>query len=965
MSLSSLENRVERLEQETRLLRRRVAQLEEKSGIAEIPRRADPVTPALSQTAPAGQSHLPPPLPGFRPPPAQATDEAPLFAAVRPLSGSGDRKTVVHPPDATNQSDEPRIPAWQASPEPAGPQGPSFSDRLRAWGMLPPSEGDREVALGAWWATRIGAVLGVLAAVFLAVYVSLDTAPWVRWLQLLAVAAGVTFAGWRLEQRIENFGRVVLGLGLSLVFFAAVAGYAIPAVRVFETAAAGAAAQGAAILLMLGFALTRDSERLSALAVIFGALAALWGRTLEIPELGWTALAALLLLSLALRSLNAWGLPLLIALPAAGVGLWLDAAKLGGVNVALPIAGVVWLMTWAQEVHLARQAKGDRTIARILLSLNGGIAVLIGWRIFTQLGNPERLDAFFLGAGILFLAAAAVHRFAVPGRWGFSFHFIKGATLLLLAAVMYFDGPARWFSVLAQAWLWLLAARRENIRLLEYSAALVWLVSVAVAAHTLLRDGFQPDLRIWSGLWLAAAALWAHVWIRTERFAKDREVRAAPIAWRPGVAGIPLVFASLVWWFTQWNDPVRAAVALVAAGLFAGSAALLRSRFIGALAGLWWLLGALALFIFAQERPGLNAWVGAGLASIPLTAAAWSVRHRNDGPATMILAAGASGLVAARAGILWLPAACLPLLLGVLALGALAVARRSGPDARWSGPLGFMLPLMGAVVLLSFGFASQRADYPWLWIAGGGLLLAIPTLWLRFPCERDAWPRHSETWSPDAFMLGASAVLVLITSRLVAGGILATELVWTCIAVAVVLGLGAARLRVPHAAVMALLALAVGLFLQVILRFDAGDSPMLQILALSLGALTLGAGAFREFWSRDALAEHHKLLLCFTAAIGTALLADAAWMLPGGANRHVTALWGLTGVLVFAGGLAGNWRPWRFAGLALLGLSIARLFVVDMNSTLTRIFAFAALAVVLLIVGWLYQRFGERLSKRE
>ena len=64
--------------------------------------------------------------------------------------------------------------------------------------LWPPSgEENAEVRLGAWWATRIGALLAVIGVVFLGLYVSRDSAPWLRLAEVMAVTAGVLgFGAW-------------------------------------------------------------------------------------------------------------------------------------------------------------------------------------------------------------------------------------------------------------------------------------------------------------------------------------------------------------------------------------------------------------------------------------------------------------------------------------------------------------------------------------------------------------------------------------------------------------------------------------------------------------------------------------------------------------------------------------------------------------------------------------------------
>lgn len=169
----------------------------------------------------------------------------------------------------------PPLPVWVSappSPEPVGPAGPPvwqlWLQRLQLW--PPQGEGNLEIRLGAWWATRIGALLAVIGVVFFGVYLSLDTSPAVKFTELLAIAAGVTWAGRRLEARLPRYGVVVLAAGLAMGYFAIYAGYALPAVKVFHSPWLAAAAQLAAAGALGAVAVRRRHETVATVALALG-----------------------------------------------------------------------------------------------------------------------------------------------------------------------------------------------------------------------------------------------------------------------------------------------------------------------------------------------------------------------------------------------------------------------------------------------------------------------------------------------------------------------------------------------------------------------------------------------------------------------------------------------------------------------------------------------------------------------
>ncbi len=76
-----------------------------------------------------------------------------------------------------------------------------------------------------------------------------------------------------------------------------------------------------------------------------------------------------------------------------------------------------------------------------------------------------------------------------------------------------------------------------------------------------------------------------------------------------------------------------------------------------------------------------------------------------------------------------------------------------------------------------------------------------------------------------------------------------------------------------------------------------------------------------------------------------------------GLAPYATASCGVVAVSLFLAGLFGRSRPHRLTGLVGLAVCVARVFLVDLDSTLYRIAAFVAVGIVLLWVGFSYHRF--------
>jgi hypothetical protein len=84
-----------------------------------------------------------------------------------------------------------------------------------------------------------------------------------------------------------------------------------------------------------------------------------------------------------------------------------------------------------------------------------------------------------------------------------------------------------------------------------------------------------------------------------------------------------------------------------------------------------------------------------------------------------------------------------------------------------------------------------------------------------------------------------------------------------------------------------------------------------------------------------------------------------------GVESKATVCWGLTAIGLFLAGLTAGLRPFRLAGLLGLVCAILRMFIVDIDDGLQRIFAFAGIAVVLLVIGYLYNRFRHLIERAD
>jgi uncharacterized membrane protein len=79
-------------------------------------------------------------------------------------------------------------------------------------------------------------------------------------------------------------------------------------------------------------------------------------------------------------------------------------------------------------------------------------------------------------------------------------------------------------------------------------------------------------------------------------------------------------------------------------------------------------------------------------------------------------------------------------------------------------------------------------------------------------------------------------------------------------------------------------------------------------------------------------------------------------------HTAVSAMWGLIGLALLYAGLRRRGRSLRLAGFALLGVSLAKIFLYDLSalSSVARALSFLAVGAVFLLGAFFYQRLGAR-----
>jgi uncharacterized membrane protein len=146
------------------------------------------------------------------------------------------------------------------------------------------------------------------------------------------------------------------------------------------------------------------------------------------------------------------------------------------------------------------------------------------------------------------------------------------------------------------------------------------------------------------------------------------------------------------------------------------------------------------------------------------------------------------------------------------------------------------------------------------------------------------------------------------------------------------------------------------------------DSVPQAIVALVLVIVGVLAGAaLLDDESRDAENGAASIVAAGLGLyLGSVLVVELAGGHPGGVEQQaqlaLSAFWAVLGFGSLVAGLVRDARPLRLAGLSLLGLAVAKVFVVDLAAleSIVRVGSFLALGLLLLAGGFAYQRMRKR-----
>ena len=941
-------NSADRLELDAILreqLRLRNLAMQLEGRIAELSQR-------LEKPVPAELPYQPPPLPKAAPAATPVVESASApYSAPPPVPTPVPAAPAPPPPPPVERAPLPPVLPEKPAPPPI-PKPASAPDSI-------------ELKLGTYWLARIGIVILLTGFVFLGNYayhhIVPHLGPWGK-LSLLALG-GVALSGagaWleRGREAMRNYARVLLAGGAATFYYTAYAAHFVPQLRVIESPLAG----GALLLLLAGgflwFAERRRSEPLALSAVLLSYY------TAAINPIGTFSLFSnLLLTAVAVFFLvrHRWTAISFVSLAATygSYGFWRVHTLMGGgesgsgsFGLALGFLAGYWLL-FTVAVFAARREALPPVQRTAFLTVNNAAFFTYASLLFS-VHRPAEFWIFALSYGVLLLVLAACAARRSPDEPALDGSYLaQGLALLALGCAAKLTGPQLATVFAVESAVLLTLSRARHRWLYEIAAGLT-----ALAAFVLALEAIQkPALTLSLGSTVTLILLFDAWWLkhlRGELATFQRSGRAL------GFAVLGLLLAGAVIWKSTppiWQ-PTALALAALACALSLRAVRLPEI----ALPGQVFLYVAGGTFLLRQFGIAPEpAWSPLPLLAIALALTHWWQHQRTlplsaEPAATLQLASAATAIATAACwlhalhrGDMWLI---------VTASAAFATLLYGAATRAWAvalvGQVFTVLSIhafLGGVFFSVFA-GSHAALAPIANLAATALLVS------RVAGARFAAPASAFGFAQLAFIYRLAAALLLT-----AWGFAFVESAWLTVFFAVLSAahiFGGSLLRDRERSItgVAFAAIAFAIFWTPV-GTSIAWRDLLAILALP-ASLRLG----HRFAGATALPLTVRNTLV-AAALASVWLWVTRYVTAHHTSSGLTVAWALLALTVFIAGLVLRERIYRVGGFAILALAIGRIFIIDVwqLETLYRILSFLVLGAVLLLLGYLYNRFADSIRR--
>ena len=835
-----------------------------------------------------------------------------------------------------------------------------------------------EMRLGTYWLVRVGIVAMLTALVFFGSYAYQNyigkIGP-VGKISLLYLASGILlgFGAWfqrrAAKESLRNYAQVLLAGGMAAVYFTTYAAHHFPHLQVIRSAAL----DGALLLAWAGVMAWTADRKKSEVFAMFAIGLAFYSSV--ITHVGYFTLYSNLVLAAAVLFFlvrNRWAKLSFASLVAtyASYGFWRfyvnESWQWAGPEVTANLmTGVYFLVAyWAvftAAVFLSRHKEFAGVNRATFITMNNGAfysmflltmfqvhsggfwrfnlitgAVLLGAAVFAKIRlRDEPLAAnTYLTQGLLLVTVGIVAKFMDD-------HYTLALALALESVV-----------------LWLTGTMRKNI-IMRTGSCLTAAVATLAALDAIDRnDPHGAWLGAGVGALLAFNAFWAH-W---------REQRNNPSLMRVSPTYFS-VLALLVWTLaiTQnvaaVNRPAAYALAVV---VLVGSVYLTRLRELSLLGQ---FLLPVAAFQFIANEDGMFTsvaepwWVFACVAGVALALVHWWQKQKamEVPPGLRVLGQFMGAMIMIGLTVMWMhPKVTMTEWVLLNSALVLAVTAYGAVTRNWV--LALVAQVFGGIAVVNFVLEAGTETLAWLpGLAPFGALTVMALGGRRWadacPPEQAAarWVRSLAV----GYGRIAMGLLMWWTLRYVHQ----PELVWSFTALgAVAFGIAGWRRSqdfLVYATVLNIAALAC------LVYQSLSGSPVYWANFVAVLVWMVEQQVARRQVERYAVPETAHNLAMIGAGVALWVLVSrwVAEVFTG--HFYLTASWSVFAFALIALGVVVRERIYRWLGLVIIGCAIGRAMIFDVwkLQTLYRIVSFFALGAVLLVLGFIYNKYQERLRQ--
>ena len=966
-----------RLQQELASLSNQLQAFEQRLTIAE-PKRipttppAPPVPVALT-APPIPTTSGPPPIPPVIPQPtATAKSLPPPMPAQRPGAGIAGPPRVEASSPATRAGSSSKLPGIVPIAPQIVSQRPPEPPTLTTTGGRPPETRSFEMRLGTYWLVRVGIVMVLTGLVF---FGNLAYQNYISRLGpggkicLLYLASGILLgAGWwwqrqAVKESLKNYAQVLFAGGLAALYFTTYAAHYLEPLRVIESPLL----DGLLLLVCAGFMVWIADRKKSEVLALFAVGLAYY--TSIITRVGYFTLYSNLVLTIAAVCFlvrNRWAALSFGSLVAtyAAYGFWrfFDGSAWHWASPAEGLwSGTYFLISYwvvfTCAVFLSRDQKVAGENRAAFLTLNNGAFFTMFLLTMMQVHQEGFWKFALIYGGSLLVLSELSRRVLGEEPLARDAYLTQGLLLATVGFISKFAGLQLALVLAAESVVLLIMGQQRKNMILTVGAYAAAGLSIGWGM-----DGMRQNesAGVWLAIGLGVLMLVNTILVHRENISEERVV----VRPQPGYFA---VLALLIWLVTTWDNLPQEQFAL---GLALESIVLtalyyaIRIRevtlfgqgylVIAQLAWLWnWIDRGHSV---PWWNPALLIGVSLGLShwwqkqkelKVPLELAQfWQLAYalgtvglfyfwlspKVDGGAWLVLSAGlALGLTAygvfTRA---WFVAACGQLF---VAVSAMQFARQILQDKPgWSVALAPMaaLALLSGATLRWFHQrpeANARIRDPLLQLA---MLYRWVALVMSIAWTCDYVPARERIWVLS--LVGLSIFLFA--------------------------GLKRSREALFFSAAYTVTALA--LFWLPLIETPRVYWPNL-IAILSLLAQRQVA---RRCPDRFAMTPEIHTGVILLGGLSLWLFVSR-WVLEQASGFYLTASWSLLALAFFTCGIVLRERVYRWLGLGVLVCALGRVIIFDVwkLETLYKVLSFMALGIVLLVLGFVYNKYQEKIRE--